>query len=54
MGFDSVLTLMGGRVWRHFKSIGKTAPARIDIRGPDDEFVAWREIDGVDQDNPNE
>lgn len=44
LGFDSLLTLLGQRVWRHYRDQGKAGPSRIDVYGADDEIIATLDI----------
>jgi len=45
LGFDSLLTLLGQRVWRHYRELGKEGPSRIDVVGEDDEIMHSHEIE---------
>jgi hypothetical protein len=49
LGFDSLLTLLGQRVWKHYSERGKKGPSRIDVYGADNEIIASHEIDGGDE-----
>ncbi len=51
LGFDSLLTLMGQRAWRHYREIGKTGPSRIDIYDEHDAIIFSREIEDKEPDD---
>jgi hypothetical protein len=50
LGFDSLLTLLGQRVWRHYRDRGKVGPLRIEIRDADDEIIASHDIEEKEPD----
>lgn len=45
LGFDSLLTLLGQRVWRHYRELGREGPSRIDVVGEDDEIIDSHKIE---------
>jgi hypothetical protein len=45
LGFDSLLTLLGQRVWRHYRDLGKMGPSRIDIYNSEDEIITSHDIE---------
>lgn len=51
LGFDSLLTLFGQRVWRHYRDVGKVGPSRIDAYGVDNEIVATHDIEVEEPDD---
>jgi hypothetical protein len=51
LGFDSLLTLLGQRVWRHYRNLGKTGPSRIDAYSADDEIIASHDIEDEEPDD---
>lgn len=51
LGFDSLLTLLGQRVWRHYRDQGKTAPSRIDTYNANDEIIASHDIEDEESDD---
>jgi hypothetical protein len=51
LGFDSILTLLGQRVWQHYKAIGKTPPTRIDVHGADDGIISSSGIQSEEPDS---
>lgn len=52
LGFDSLLTLLGQRVRRHYRNHGKFGPSRIDVYDGDDEIVATHDIEDEESDKP--
>ena len=44
LGFDSMLTLLGQRVWKDYREYGKSPPARIDVYDSEDDVVGTIEI----------
>lgn len=50
MGFDSLLTLLGHRVWQHYRKNEKAGPSRIDVYGENDEIVASHDVDREEAD----
>jgi hypothetical protein len=50
LGFDSLLTLLGQRVCRHYRIRGTPGPARVDILDANDDVIASLEIEGDDED----
>jgi hypothetical protein len=48
LAFDSTLTLLAQRVWKHYKDQGKTPPTRIDLVDVNDNPIASQEISDVD------
>ena len=51
LGFDSMLTLLGQRVWRHYREVGKEGPSRIDAVDEDDETIASHNIEDEEPDD---
>jgi hypothetical protein len=51
LGFDSLLTLLGQRVWRHYRNLGKTGPSRIDNYNANDEIIAFYDIEDEEPDD---
>ena len=49
LGFDSLLTLLGQRVWRHFRELGKSGPTRIDVLDESDDVIASRDVEDGDE-----
>jgi hypothetical protein len=45
LGFDSLLTLLGQRVRKHYRERKLEGPARIDVYGAGDEIIASHETD---------
>jgi hypothetical protein len=50
LGFDSLLTLLARRVWKHYRKSGGSPPARIDLYDADDDTVASIELKDEDTD----
>jgi hypothetical protein len=54
LGFDSLLTLLGQRVWKHYRERKLEGPARIDVYGEDDEIIASHETNDDGDDDSRE
>lgn len=54
LGFDSLLTLLGQRVWRHYRKINKAGPSRIDAIGTDNEIITSHDIKDEEPDDSGE
>jgi hypothetical protein len=53
LGFDSMLTLLGQRVFRHYRERGKTGPSRIDTYNANDEIIASHVIEDEEPGDSN-
>jgi hypothetical protein len=49
--FDSFLTLLGGKVLRHYRKVKKDAPARIDVVDQEHNTLASHELDESDNED---
>jgi inactivated superfamily I helicase len=54
LGFDSLLTLLGQRVWKHYRERKLEGPARIDVYDSDDEIIASHETNDDGDDDSRE